>query len=327
MRMTTALLFLAFAPSVFGQSAPPGAFAKPVPETVQDLQAIEAHVQKLVERVTPATVCLRLGSVQGSGVIVDRDGHILTAGHVSGAADQDVTIILPDGRRLRGRTLGADNGIDSGMALITDKADFPCVEMAKSADLKKGDWCLALGHPGGFKAGRPPVVRLGRLQDVSVKALISDCALVGGDSGGPLFDMNGRVIGIHSKIAGKVTANIHVPIDTYHDHWLRLAAGEVWGSPLAFLDKFLPGEPYLGMRVALDRKILKIESVTPNSPADQAGLKANDVILKFENQTPAHPDDIGAVLRTRRPGARISVQVQRGNDTMTVTVVLGKRAR
>jgi serine protease Do len=327
MRWTASLLILSFALPAFGQSAPPTVFAKPVPETVQDLQAIEAHVQKLVERVSPATVCLRLGSVQGSGVIIDRDGHVLTAGHVCGAADQDVTFVLPDGRRLRGRTLGANHGIDSGMALITDKADFPCVEMAKSADLKKGDWCLALGHPGGFKAGRPPVVRLGRLQDVSAKALISDCALVGGDSGGPLFDMNGRVIGIHSKIGGKVTANIHVPIDTYHDTWLRLAAGEVWGSPLAFLDKFLPGEPYLGMRVALDKKTLKIESVTPNSPADQAGLKANDVILKFENQTPPHPDDIGAVLKTRRPGARISVQVQRGDDTMTVTVVVGKRAR
>src|SRR5437764_8264622 len=121
-----------------------------------------------------ATVGLRVGNAQGSGVIINREGYILTAGHVSGATDRDAIIILPDGRRLRGRTLGANNGIDSGMVLITEKADFPFVSMAKSADLKKGDWCLSLGHPGGYKPGRPPVVRVGRLQDVNPKLLVSD---------------------------------------------------------------------------------------------------------------------------------------------------------
>lgn len=327
LKFTAAMaMFFALVQSIWAQSALPSAFALKIPDSVQDLQAIESHVQKLVEKVLPATVCLRVGSHQGSGVIINREGHILTAGHVSGAADRDVTVILTDGRRLRGRTLGANNAIDSGMALITDKADFPFAEMAKSAALKKGQWCLALGHPGGYKIGRPPVVRLGRLQGVSSKLLVSDCALVGGDSGGPLFDMHGRVIGIHSRIGDKLSANVHVPIDTYRETWSRLASGEVWGKPLASLDTLKPGEAYAGMRVTPDKKTLKIESVTPGGPADKAGLRANDLILKIDNQTLATPEALGSFLKVRPPGAQINVHVQRGAETMSVAVVLGKRA-
>src|SRR5438046_1382551 len=131
MRCNLALLFLfALTPIVHAQ---PAVFGKRVPESVQDLQAIEAHVQKLVERVMPATVCLRVGNSQGSGVIIDREGRILTAGHVSGQPNQEVTIIFPDGKRLRGKTLGANTNIDSGMVVITEKADFPFVETAKSS--------------------------------------------------------------------------------------------------------------------------------------------------------------------------------------------------
>ena len=318
--------FFALLPSIWAQSALPSAFTMRIPDSVQDLQAIENHVQKVVEKVMPATVCLRVGNRQGSGVIVNREGHILTAGHVCGAVNRDVTVILMDGRRLRGRTLGANNTIDSGMAVITDQADFPSVEMAKSAALKKGQWCLALGHPGGYKIGRPPVVRLGRLQGVSAKLLVSDCALVGGDSGGPLFDMHGRVIGIHSRIGDKLSANAHVPIDTYRETWTRLAGGEVWGNPLPSLDRLKPGEAYAGVRVTPEKKTLKIESVTPGGPAEKAGLRANDLILKIDNQTLATPEDLGAFLNVRRPGAHINVVVQRGAEVMSIAVVLGKRA-
>jgi serine protease Do len=323
--IVVALAMIAAQTSAFGQVALPAVFAKKVPESVQDLQDVENHVQMLVERVLPATVCLRIGNAQGSGVIIDRAGHVLTAGHLCGAANREAIIIFPDGRRLHGKTLGANNGIDSGMVVITDKADFPCLEMARSADMQRGQWCLSLGHPGGYKPGRPPVVRLGRVQHADDKAIVTDCVLVGGDSGGPLFDMHGRVIGIHSRIGGKVTANVHVPIDTYRDTWHRLAAGEVWGSPIPFLNFAKPAEPYLGVRAGNDKMLLKIETVTPGSPADRAGLKANDVLLKIDNQPFASADDLAVFLKARRPGARLNIQVQRGGEMLTLPVVLGKR--
>lgn len=316
-------ILLAFTATAHAQV--PAAFDKPVPETLRDLQDIENHVQKIVTQVTPATVCLRIGNAQGSGVFVDRDGRILTAGHVSGAAGREATIIFPDGRRARGKTLGADNGIDSGMVILTERVDFTHLEMAKSADLKRGQWCLSLGHPGGFKPGRAPVVRLGRIQAFDKSAIVSDCALVGGDSGGPLFDMHGRVIGIHSRIGGKVNSNVHVPIDTYRDTWGKLAAGDVWGSQFPILDFLKPPEPYLGLRAFEDKKSLKIEAVTAGSPADKAGLKIHDVILKVDNRVFTRIDDLADFLRTKRPGGQINVQVQRGGETITAAVTLGKR--
>jgi serine protease Do len=145
-----ALALLAAQNSAFGQGSLPAVFAKKAPENVRDLQDIENHTQKLVERVLPATVCVRIGNAYGSGVIIDREGHILTAGHVSGAANREATVILPDGKRLQAKTLGANNDIDSGLIVITDKADFPFLKMARSADLHRGQWCLSLGHPGGL---------------------------------------------------------------------------------------------------------------------------------------------------------------------------------
>ncbi len=309
------------------QGSLPAVFAKPVPESIKDLQDIETHVQKLVARVLPATVCLRLGNAQGSGVIVDREGTVLTAGHVTAEANRDVSIILFDGSKLKGRTLGVNNGIDSGMAKITEKADFAFAKVAKSSDLKRGQWCLALGHPGGLKPGRPPVVRLGRIQSVTESTIVTDCALVGGDSGGPLFDMHGRVIGIHSRIGGKVSSNVHVPIDTFTDTWPRLARGDVWGNPFPFLDFFKPAPAYLGVRAIGEKSRLKIEAVTPGSPADLAGLRANDIILKLDTSAPANSEELGDFLRSRRPGNTVSVHIQRGQQTLQINVVLGQRQK
>jgi len=303
----------------------PAAFDKRVPETVRDLQDIENHVQQIVADVMPATVCLRIGNAQGSGVFIDRDGRILTAGHVSGEAGREAIIIFPDGRRARGKTLGANNSIDSGMVILTERVEFTHVPMAKSSEVKRGQWCLSLGHPGGYKPNRPPVVRLGRVQVNDPKGIISDCTLVGGDSGGPLFDMHGRVIRIHSRIGGKISANVHVPIDTYHDTWGRLASGDVWGTPSPVLDIVKPAEPYLGLRAFEDQRTLKIESVTPGSPADRAGLKINDVIVKIDNRPLTKIDDFTALLRGKRPGSQLNVEVQRGDNIVITAVTLGKR--
>src|SRR5262245_53440415 len=98
----------------------PAVFDKPVPETVADLQDIEDHVQIIVAKVMPATVCIRVGNAQGSGVIIDREGRILTAGHVSGEAGREATVIFSDGRRAKAKTLGANNSIDSGMLILME---------------------------------------------------------------------------------------------------------------------------------------------------------------------------------------------------------------
>ena len=170
---------------------------------------------------------------EGSGVVVSEDGLILTAGHVMDHAGAELTIIFPDGRRCTAKALGANFSRDSGVARILDPGKYPHVEMGHSDDLKPGAWCMALGHPGGVQQGRTPPIRLGRILvgGKYARFIVSDATVISGDSGGPLFDLEGRVIGIHSNIGMSVNQNQHVPIDVYRDQWTELLAGKTFGSP------------------------------------------------------------------------------------------------
>jgi serine protease Do len=305
----------------------PEVFDKFLPEGVEDLRAIQEHVKKVVDRVSACTVGLQIGQSQGSGVIIDGDGHILTAAHVSGKAGQDVGIVLHDGRRLKGVTLGGEAGIDSGLVKITEPgARFPHIGKGQSADLKKGQWVIAIGHPGGYQAGRSPVVRVGRILEATAKLLRTDCTLVGGDSGGPLFDMHGHVVGIHSRIGGSITYNIHVPVDTYTATWDRLVASEVWGSPFNVLGLGkLPKAPFLGVRPDPESKLFRILTVTPDSPAAKAGLRIDDVIVKIDDREIRSVADLDAVLRGKAPGNQVALAVRRGREEVILNVTLGKR--
>jgi len=178
--------------------------------------------------VTAATVGVRVGSNSGSGVIVSEDGLVLTAGHVVGKPGQEVVFMFADGKTAKGKTLGLYGNADAGMMRITDPGKWPYLPRGQSRGLHVGAWCLALGHPLGFMKDRPPVVRLGRILRLSDNVIQTDCALVGGDSGGPLFDLEGRIIGIHSRIGMAMDINIHVPIDVFADNWERLLKGEQW---------------------------------------------------------------------------------------------------
>ena len=304
----------------------PSVFDKKLPESLADLRAIETHVKQLVVKVTPCTVGLRIGGAQGSGVIINKEGYILTAGHVSGKADQPCEVILHDGRKLKGVTLGANNGIDSGMVKITEKADFVHAEMAASAGLRPGHWCLSLGHPGGYQTGRAPVVRLGRLVEANSKMLRSDCTLVGGDSGGPLFDMHGGIIGIHSRIGGSIASNIHVPVDTFRDTWDRLACSDVWGSQFPFFNFGKAADPWLGTRSCPAATLYKVASVAADSPAAKAGLKIDDVILKIDDEKIESVAHLTRYLLKKKPGAELVIHLQRGDQEVMLTVVVGKRA-
>ena len=197
------------------------------PKDVGELRAIEDRVQQLVAKVLPATVAVQIGPSQGSGVIVSKDGLVMTAGHVVGKPGQPVTFYFADGKTAKGTTLGLCPSVDAGMMKITDKGEWPFAEKGQSGALKVGAWCVTLGHPLGYQPGRPPVVRIGRLLRAEPTVLQTDCPIVAGDSGGPVFDLAGKVVGINSRIGGGADVNLHVPADAFAENWDRLVKGEI----------------------------------------------------------------------------------------------------
>ncbi len=307
--------FAADTPTVKPIPEPSTAITKPGPETVDDLRAIQRQTRLIYDKVMPAVVGLRVGAAQGSGIIINKEGLILTAGHVSGEPGKVIDVVLPDGKVVKGKSLGQNAKIDSGMAIITDKGDWPFVEMADPKTVKAGQWCVAVGHPGGYKPGRLPVVRVGKLSTVQDSLVVTDCALVGGDSGGPLFDMKGNIIGIHSRIGPRMTDNIHVPMNVYKTDWDALVRG----------DKVGENEVWFGVKAEASAKEAKVGEVTPKSPAEDAGLKAGDIIIKFDGKDVKTYEDMTTALYKRKVGDKVDVVVKRGEEELTLKVTLGKR--
>jgi serine protease Do len=298
------------------------ALAKRYPTTVEDLRAIEKGVTKVIDKISAATVGVQIGGSQGSGVIISEDGYVLTAGHVSGKPKLDVRFILPDGSTVKGKTLGLNRGIDSGLMKIADRRKWDYVPMADAGTVKPGDWCIAIGHPGGYERGRRPVVRLGRVLFRNDKVICTDCTLVGGDSGGPLFDLEGNVIGIHSRIGWQITTNFHVPVGTYHDTWDRLVAGEMWGGRLPGSNE-AGARPLIGVAGDPSEAPCTVRQVFPGSPAQQAGLKIGDVIRKFDGSDVDNFSALSELVAKKKPGDKIPVLVERAEKTITLELVLG----
>jgi serine protease Do len=295
----------------------PEVFLKPAPAGIDDLRLMESHLRGLVEQLTACTVGIQIGPAQGSGVIVSEDGYVLTAAHVSGLPGRKVDIILPDGHKTPGTTLGRDQTLDAGVIKIDDAATkWPHTEMADWSTVKAGHWCIATGHPGGFQDDRKPVFRLGRVIFASRRIVQTDCELVGGDSGGPLFDVSGKVIGINSRIGEETDKNFHVPISAYTDSWDRLAASESFRTHSGAL-LGLTGKPH-------DRG-LEITSVYPDDPAAKAGVKVGDILVTFAARPVKDIDQLYDLVGRQRPGRRVTLELLRDNAEVEVEVRLGIR--
>jgi serine protease Do len=196
------------------------------PQSVVDLQGIQSSMQRVLPLSKRVTVAI-LGDGSGSGVIVSRSGLVLTAGHVCGERGTELRVILVNGDSVKAKSLGAIKMADAGLVQL-EPGVYPFAEVGPAdAPLPLGTWCFALGHPGGWNPERGAVVRLGRVISLAKHTLRSDCKLVGGDSGGPLFDLQGRVIAIHSRISRAADQNFHVPMTTYRQQWPDLMPGRV----------------------------------------------------------------------------------------------------
>jgi serine protease Do len=197
------------------------------PKNAKDLRALQAHTREVVEKVIRATVAVE----HGSGVIVSEDGYVVTAGHIAMVAGRQVPVILHDGRRLTGVTLGVYRNRDAALVKITDKGRWPFAPFADPATVKAGSWCLGIGHPHCFRVGRTPVVRLGRVLRAGGDCVAADLITDGGDSGGPLFDLSGNVLGIDHGSGNDIPdAVFYASVGVFRRHWDRFVKSETWGE-------------------------------------------------------------------------------------------------
>lgn len=304
------------------------AFSREAARTLDDLRRIEAKIEALAPKVTPATVALlseRTGS-SGSGVIVSEDGLILTAAHVVEGTDQ-LLVVFPDGKQVQGKVLGANYSKDSAMVRIADAGKWPHVPLGESKSLEAGDWVVALGHSAGFDAARTPPLRFGTVISKGPGYfLTTGCTLIGGDSGGPLFDLEGRLVAIHSSIGKSLQNNNHAGIDGYREDWDRMLAGETWGE--LSLNPFAnPEMPTLGIVMGMVRgmKGLLVESLVPGSPAAAAGVRNGDVILTLDGTALDDGRQLRQILAKRQAGDQVKLGLVRDRKPVEVTVTLKLR--
>lgn len=290
---------------------------------IEALKRIEAQVQQVVRSQMGVVVAVTDGVGYGSGVIVSQDGLVLTAGHVLVTGGDDFRVIFPDGREFGATLLGRNLNHDAGMVRIEGAGPWPHAEIGNIADLRAGDWCVCLGHSGGYELGRRPPVRAGRILDFEVDQLITDCVLIGGDSGGPLFDLSGRVIGIHSSIGGSVAENRHVSIAIYRKFWNRLVAGERWGvlPELAELEN-RDNRASMGIRVDRASSTADILLVHSGRAAARAGLQAGDVILRFNGIPVNSGQHVIDLIGDCNAGEPVRLVIRRDGEELKITVVL-----
>lgn len=297
------------------------------PSSLAELRELELQQSRVAEAIKMVTVNIQQGAAQGSGVIITSDGYILTAAHVAGGPGRTAWVILNDGTRVRAETYGMNRSKDAGLIKITDQSrdSWPYATLGRSADLKVGQWCVGAGHPGGWQPERGTVIRVGRIQKVSplrrdAHTIFTDCALIGGDSGGPLFTLDGKLIGIHSRIGTEVTDNMHVPIDVYRDSWDRMLRKEAWGV--------LPGfdPPYIGVKGSGDPKEAAfITSIDENGPAYLADVQPGDRVLSVDDQPIETFQDLINAVASYSPGDTIVLRIQRGEAMLQRPVTVGSR--
>lgn len=327
MKSTVFLLCLTFGLSLLAQE--PSRLAvndKKAPSDESDLRAISDAIKRVLPSVKGATVCLELGEGSGSGVIVSADGLILTAAHVSGGVGKKITAILADGRKVSCKSLGLSSETDSAMVQITDQGSYPFVDIDRADSAKLGDWVFSLGHSGGYDAARGVGVRIGRLVKIADTTLQSDCTLIGGDSGGPLFDLNGRLIGIHSRVGQNLQVNMHVPVRQFLRSWEEMKQSEFLGDG-PFASKPSKGSGFLGLGTEeIPEGGLRVTQIGRESPAESAGIKVDDMLLKIDDLQISTKASMQDYLKNKAAGEMVRLVFLRDRKEREIVLRLAEKS-
>jgi putative serine protease PepD len=307
-------------------------------------QRSKGSVARVAADVLPTVVSIlvRNGArgASGSGFVVREDGYILTNNHVVAGADAEggITVTFADGTEVDARVVGQTPTYDLAV-LKVDKSSLPTSRLGNSDSLVVGDLVIAVGSPLGLSgtvttgivsALDRPVTAGDSAGDVSfISAIQTDAAINPGNSGGPLVDGRGRVVGINSSIAtlssGRVAGNIGlgfaIPINQARRIAEEIIATGVARYPIVGvnLDVAYTGD---GARILPNSQGNRVP-LTPDGPAEAAGLQPGDVITAVDDDVVDTYEEFVVAIRTREPGDTVTLTVERDGDEFRVDVTLG----
>ncbi len=268
----------------------------------------------------------------GSGFVISADGYVLTNNHVVEGADT-VTVRLSDRRELDAKVIGTDAEYDIALLKI-NATDLPVVSLGDSKSVKAGQWVVAIGSPFGFDhsvtAGIVSAIgrNFGGADQQYVPFIQTDVPINRGNSGGPLFNLNGQVIGINSQIfsntGGFMGVSFAIPIDIAMNAVEQIkTSGHVSrgmiGVQIQNVDRTNSqalGLPRIGGAL--------VNKITPGSGADKAGVQVGDVILGFAGHDIVTSADLPPLVGSSKPGSKADLKIWRDGKTLTLPVTVGE---
>jgi putative serine protease PepD len=262
---------------------------------------------------------------QGSGFVYDSDGHVVTNNHVVDGASS-ITVRFQDGSQYKATVVGTDPSTD----LAVVKVDAPAsklhpLTLGDSGALQVGDGVVAIGSPFGLDETVTSGIVSALNRSISSSssftiagAIQTDAAINHGNSGGPLLDMSGQVVGVNTQIESESGGNdgvgFAVPSSTIRSVVSQLVSGK--SVEHAYLGVFIGDANGAGAKIA---------RVRSGSPAAKAGLKVGDVVTEFGGRSIGSSDELTAAVSAHKPGDKVSVTYRRGDSTKTTDVTLGNR--
>jgi len=286
------------------------------------------NVQRIYESAREGVVSVRAGSGTGTGFVVDRDGTLVTNAHVVGSSNT-VQVQFADDETAQARVAGVDRSSDLAVLKVDTDDTGPLreLELADSDGVRTGQLAVAIGSPFGLPQTATSGIVSGTGRHIQApdgfqidRVIQTDAPINPGNSGGPLLDARGRVVGVNSQIAtggssrGSVGIGFAVPSNTVADVVPRLERGETIQRP------------FLGVSTTQGSNGALVREVTSGGPAQDAGIRTGDVIVRVGGDRVSAPGDVAAAIEDLRPGETVAVEVRRGGDSSTLDVELGNRA-
>jgi serine protease Do len=277
----------------------------------------------------------------GSGYLISSDGYIVTNDHVAGNASE-ITVTMTNGEQVAAKLVGSDQSSDICLLKI-DRTNLPFVTFGNSDDVIIGEWVIALGNPFGlFEVNDKPTVTVGVVSSTGLNLepienrfylnmIQTDAAINGGNSGGPLVNSLGEVIGMNTiiYIAGGVQGNIGlgfaIPINKIKriinelKDYGKIARDFNIGMGIQNIDEGIA--KYYNLK---STKGVIVTQVVPNSPASKAGLRVGDIITKVDKYSVSNDQMVKGVFQEFRTGQTVEVRILRDNDPLTENMILEK---